>query len=158
MHLPWHDKWSLSLLKRSTPFIWTDDLNKVLHQSKGIITDGIKEGLCLLTLIDRPVMLITGLLMAMVSSLCKCVSKTPACCNDGWKLCLVGSKFTHPAESKYVPIKGDVLEVAYTLHHTRYYVLGCKDLIVATDHKPFYIYWIIGRPPTLFTRFPDQDK
>lgn len=53
MHLPWHDKWSLSLLKRSTPFIWTDDLNKVLHQSKGIITDGIKEGLCLFDP-DRP--------------------------------------------------------------------------------------------------------
>ena len=26
--------------------------------------------------------------------------------------------------------------MAYALHQTRYYVLGCADLIVATDHKP----------------------
>ncbi|VDI84110.1 Hypothetical predicted protein [Mytilus galloprovincialis] len=37
---------------------------------------------------------------------CQCSSKTPTCCNDGWKLCLVGSRFTHPAESRYAPIEG----------------------------------------------------
>ena len=67
---------------------------------------------------------------------CQCASKTPTFCNDGWKLCLVGSRFTHPAESRYAPIEGEALAVVYALHQTRYYVLGCKDLIVATDHKP----------------------
>ena len=26
--------------------------------------------------------------------------------------------------------------MVYALHQTRYYILGCKDLIIATDHKP----------------------
>ena len=26
--------------------------------------------------------------------------------------------------------------MAYALHQCRYFVLGCKDLIIATDHKP----------------------
>ena len=26
--------------------------------------------------------------------------------------------------------------MVYALHQTRYYILGCKDLVVATDHKP----------------------
>ena len=67
---------------------------------------------------------------------CHCLKKTPACCQNGWKLCLVGSRFTHPAESRYAPIEGETLAVVYALHQTRYYVLGCKDLIIATDHKP----------------------
>ncbi|CAG2197273.1 unnamed protein product [Mytilus edulis] len=62
-------------------------------------------------------------------------SKTPTCCNARWKLCLVG-RDSHPAESRYAPIEGEALAVVYALHQTRYYVLGCKDLLVATDHKP----------------------
>jgi hypothetical protein len=48
---------------------------------------------------------------------------------------MAGSRFTHPAESRYAPIEGEALAVVYALHQTRYYVLGCRDLIVATDHK-----------------------
>ena len=48
---------------------------------------------------------------------------------------MVGSRFTHPAESRYVPIEGEALAVAYALHQTRYYVLGCTNLLVSTDHK-----------------------
>ena len=67
---------------------------------------------------------------------CNCNAKTPACCPNGLKLCLVGSRFTHPAESRYAPIEGEALAVVYALHQARYYVLGCTNLIVATDHKP----------------------
>ncbi|KAK6182642.1 hypothetical protein SNE40_010282 [Patella caerulea] len=67
---------------------------------------------------------------------CTCASRTPACCPNGWKLCLVGSRFTHPVESRYAAIEGEALAVVYALHQTRYYVLGCKDLIIATDRKP----------------------
>ena len=67
---------------------------------------------------------------------CNCSPTHPACCPQGWKLCLVGSRFNSPAESRYSPIEGEALAVAYALHQTRYYVLGCTDLTVATDHKP----------------------
>ena len=49
---------------------------------------------------------------------------------------MVGSRFTNPAESRYAPVEGEALAVAYALHQTRYYILGCKNLIIATDHKP----------------------
>ena len=49
---------------------------------------------------------------------------------------MVGSRFTTPAESRYAPVEGEALAVAYALHQTRYYILGCPNLIVTTDHKP----------------------
>jgi len=48
----------------------------------------------------------------------------------------VGSRFTHPAESRYKPIEGEALAVGDSLDKARYFVLGCRDLIIAVDHKP----------------------
>ncbi|CAG2237418.1 unnamed protein product [Mytilus edulis] len=129
-----------ALLKPSTTFCWTNELDEVFHKSKEIIIQEMKEGVrlfdparmtCLAT--DWSV---DGIGFFLMQKYCQCSSKTPTCCNDGWKLCLVGSRFTHPAESRYAPIEGEALAVVYALHQTRYYVLGCKDLLVATDHKP----------------------
>ena len=47
-----------------------------------------------------------------------------------------GSRFTHPAESRYAPIEGEALVVVYGLESARHFVLGCDNLVVATDHKP----------------------
>lgn len=129
-----------ALLKPSTTFCWTNELDEVFHKSKEIIIQEMKDGVrlfdparmtCLAT--DWSV---DGIGFFLMQKYCQCSSKTPTCCNDGWKLCLVGSRFTHPAESRYAPIEGEALAVVYALHQTRYYVLGCKDLLVATDHKP----------------------
>lgn len=49
---------------------------------------------------------------------------------------LVGSRFTHAAESRYAPIEGEALAVADALDKAHYFVLGCEDLIMAVDHKP----------------------
>ena len=59
----------------------------------------------------------------------------PFCCPTRWKVALVGSRFTHSAESRYAPIKGEALAVADALEKSRYFVLGCSDLIVVVDHK-----------------------
>ncbi|VDH97839.1 Hypothetical predicted protein [Mytilus galloprovincialis] len=50
---------------------------------------------------------VDGIGFFLMQKYCQCSSKTPTCCNDGWKLCLVGSRFTHPAESRYAPIEED---------------------------------------------------
>ena len=42
----------------------------------------------------------------------------------------------HPEENPYAPIKGKALIVAYGLHQCRYFLLVCRDLTEATDHKP----------------------
>ena len=48
----------------------------------------------------------------------------------------MGSRFLHDAETRYAPIEGEALAVAYSLHQCRYFVMGCKDLTVMTDHLP----------------------
>ena len=121
-------------------FQWTDELDRLFHESKEIILKKMKEGVHLFDP-SRPTCLATdwsvdGMGFFLMQKYCQCLRKTPACCQNGWKLCLVGSRFTHPAESRYAPIEGETLAVVYTLHQTSYYVLGCKDLIIATDHKP----------------------
>ena len=90
---------------------------------------------------SRPTCLMTdysnkGIGFLLLQKYCSCQTRGPACCKIGWKLCLVGSRFTNPAESRYAPIEGEALAVAYALHQTRYYVLGCSELTIATDHKP----------------------
>lgn len=67
---------------------------------------------------------------------CQCPSKEIFCCLEGWKITLVGSRFTHPAESRYAPVEGEALAVAVALDKTRHFMLGCHDLTVAVDHKP----------------------
>ncbi len=67
---------------------------------------------------------------------CKCTKLQPFCCRDGWRITLVGSRFTHAAESRYAPIEGEALAVADALDKSRFFVLGCEDLIIAVDHKP----------------------
>ena len=49
---------------------------------------------------------------------------------------LAGGRFTIPAETRYSPTEGECLAVAVGLESSRYYTLGCKNLVIATDHKP----------------------
>lgn len=57
------------------------------------------------------------------------------CCSTGWKTTLVGSCFTHAAESRYAPVEGEALAVADALDKAKFFTLGCKDLIIAVDRK-----------------------
>ena len=128
------------LLKPSVKFEWTDELDSLFQESKAMIIDEMKEGVRLFD-ITRTTCLCTdwsveGIGFVLKQKYCSCQPVTPACCPDGWKLCLVGSRFTTPAESRYSPVEGEALAVVYALHQTRYYILGCKNLVVATDHKP----------------------
>ncbi len=47
-------------------------------------------------------------------------------------LCLCGTA----RNTRYAPIEGEALAVSYALEKCRMFVLGCTDLLVATDHKP----------------------
>ena len=67
---------------------------------------------------------------------CQCLSREIFCCQEGWKVTLVGSCLTHPAESRYAPIKREALAVADALDKARHFMLGCSDLVIAVDHKP----------------------
>ena len=117
-----------ALLKPSTVFQWTDELDRLFHESKEI---KIKEMTKVVRLFDptRLTCLATdwsvdGMGFFLMQKYCQCLKKTPSCCQNCLKLCLVGSRFTHPAENWYAPIEGEILAVVYALHQTRCYVLG----------------------------------
>ena len=128
------------LLKPSTLFGWTEELDEVFQKSKEVIVKEMEQGVRLFDA-ARPTCLATdwsvdGIGFLLMQKYCDCQSRIPTCCPEGWQVCLVGSRFTSPAESRYAPVEGEALAVVYALHQTRYYVLGCTDLIIATDHKP----------------------
>ena len=78
----------------------------------------------------------TGVGYWLLQKHCNCEPLRPFCCRSGWQITLVGSRFTNTAESNYKPIEGEALAVTYALEHAKHFVLGCTNLIIATDHKP----------------------
>ena len=100
----------------------------------------IKEGVRIFDK-DRPTCLATdwskdGIGYWLFQKHCQCPSQEIFCCQTGWKVTLVGSRFTHQAESRYAPVEGEALAVADALEKARHFVLGCRDLTIAVDHKP----------------------
>ena len=129
-----------SQLKPGTLFVWDDTLTQLFEESKTIIVNEIEQGVKIFDKI-RPTCLATdwsktGIGFWLFQKHCSCAKVTLFCCPSGWKITLVGSRFTHAAESRYAPIEGEALAVADALDKARYFVLGCKDLIIAVDHKP----------------------
>ena len=66
----------------------------------------------------------------MRQKLCKCKDVESQCCPDGWKINLMGGRFTSPAESRYSTIEGEALAVTEALQKLKYFELGCPELIV----------------------------
>ncbi|MEL6802297.1 MAG: reverse transcriptase domain-containing protein, partial [Bacteroidota bacterium] len=128
------------LLKSDEKFYWNDDLQDIFEKSKSAIIKQIEHGVKIFDK-ARPTCLATdwsktGLGYWLLQKHCSCDNLKPFCCRGGWKITLVGSRFTHTAESRYAPIEGEALAVVYALEHARHFVLGCKNLLVAVDHKP----------------------
>lgn len=128
------------LLKPGNVFTWSKEIDDLFEESKQLIIDEIQEGV---TIFDKskPTCLATdwsktGIGFWLSQKHCRCPKIEPFCCKTGWKITLVGSRFTHPAESRYAPIEGEALAVADALDKARYFVLGCSDLFLAVDHKP----------------------
>ena len=128
------------LLNPTNPFLWNAQTQRAFDLSKTTICQRIAEGV---TIYDksRPTCLATdwskdGIGYWLFQKHCQCPSREILCCQEGWKVVLVGSRFTHSAESRHAPIEGEALAVADTLEKARHFVLGCSDLQIAVDHKP----------------------
>jgi hypothetical protein len=133
------------LLKSNSKFYWNEQLEDIFQRSKVEILKKIEHGVkiydkskptCLATDWSK-----TGLGYWLLQKHCECTPTKPFCCRNGWKVALVGSRFTHTAESRYAPVEGEALAVVYALNHARYFVLGCEDLIIAVDHKPLLSFF-----------------
>ena len=128
------------LLKPDVPFSWSDTLDEKFKLAKEEIIAKVSEGIRHFE-VERPTCVATdfsksGVGFFLMQKWCECKQIHPRCCNNGWRLCLAGGRFTTPSESRYSPIEGECLAVAVALHKTRHFVLGCPNLIVATDHLP----------------------
>ena len=128
------------LLKQGAPFHWDNHLNSLFKESNMVIVSEIEEGLQIFDK-TKPTCLATDwsklcIWFWLFQKHCQCPAVEPFCCPTGWKITLVGSRFTHPAESRYAPVEGEALAVADTLDKARYFVLGCDNLVIAVDHKP----------------------
>jgi hypothetical protein len=131
--LPFRD-----LLKPGTAFQWHQHFQTLFGESKAQIVKEI-EGIRIFDP-DRPTCLTidwskSGIGFWLLQKHCTCDKTEPFCCPSGWKITFVGSRFTHPAESRYAPIEGETLAVADSLDKARYFALGCKDLTIAVDRK-----------------------
>ena len=128
------------LLKPGQPFVWTRQLDDLFRQSKTVITDQIQHGVEIFDK-TRPTCLVTdwsrdGLGYWLFQKHCSCLRNRPFCCKTGWRVVLVGSRFTHGAEARYAPVEGEALAVVDALNKARHFTLGCMDLTVAVDHRP----------------------
>ena len=128
------------LLKPKTPFTWNNELENAFKESKKKIIREMEKGVeifdqtrhtCIATDWSK-----SGIGYWLLQKHCPCTNITPICCTTGWKTSLVGSRFTHDAETRYAPVEGEALAVAEALNKARYFVLGCDKLIIAVDHKP----------------------
>ena len=129
-----------NLLKSGAEFTWDSTMEQLFEESKQTIIAEIEEGVCIFDK-SKPTCLTTdwskeGIGYWLLQKHCSCTPTKPFCCRTGWKITLVGSRFTHTAESRYAPIEGEALAVAYALDNARFFVLGCEDLTIAVDHEP----------------------
>ena len=127
-------------LGKNKKFEWTNELDKAFHESKKAIIEAIREGVEIFDL-NRPTCLHTdfseiGVGYFLSQKHCNCPGFAPGCCDHGWHITLAGSRFLKPAETRYSPVEGEALAVAWSLDQTRYFTLGCKQLTIMTDHKP----------------------
>ena len=128
------------LLSPQNEFVWSQALNDAFERSKEVIIEAVKRGVktfnpelktCLATDWSK-----NGIGFCLLQKTCECIDLTPICCPRGWTLVFCSSRYTSPAESRYAPVEGECLAVAWSLKKAKYFVLGCKELIVAVDHKP----------------------
>ena len=115
-------------------------INDAFERSKQEIVNAVKTGVktfdpkritCLATDWSK-----IGIGFCLLQKTCSGQEVTPVCCPDGWVLVLCSSRYTSPAESRYSPVEGECLGVAWSLSKAKYFVLGCENLTVAVDHKP----------------------
>ena len=127
------------LLSPKVKFKWDDEMEEAFEESKVAIIEAIEEGVKIFdperkTAISTDYSK-TGIGYFLYQKWCSCKSDVTTCCPTGWRVTLAGSRFLHQAEANYWPTEGEMLAVAWALHDSRFFTLGCRDLHIQTDHR-----------------------
>ena len=129
------------LLKRNTHFYWDSHMSDLFYRSRKLIVQKVKDGVKAFE-VGRKTMLTpdwskTGIGFFLEQKHCDCdMLEAPHCGPDHWRLILSGSRFCKDAETRYRPVEGEALAIAYALEATRMFTLGNPELTIGTDHKP----------------------
>ena len=127
-------------LSPKVPFEWNAELDSAFTKSRDCIIAAIREGVQIFDVTRRTCLRTdwskNGIGYFLSQKHCLCKSESFGCCDDGWKITLAGSRFLSQTESNYAPIEGEALAVAWALEQTRFFTMGCNNLLVIVDHKP----------------------
>ena len=127
-------------LSPKVTFEWSDELDCTFRNSKACIIEAIKEGVKIFDITRRTCLFTDwskcGIGCFLSQKHCECNSSTFGCCDDGWKITLAGSRFLSKTEANYAPVEGEALAVAWALDHTKFFTMGCDNLLLIVDHKP----------------------
>ena len=128
------------LSEKKQPFYWNEELEQAFVASKDAIIAAIRHGVeifdptrrtCLRTDWSKE-----SIEYFLLQQHCDCATGLPDCCLTGWRITLAGSRFLQPCESRYAPVEGEALAVAWALEQTRFFTQGCDNLVIVMDHKP----------------------
>ena len=91
-------------LSPKTKFEWGPQLENVFNRSKSAIVEAIQTGVKIFDL-KKPTCLRTdwsnkGIGYFLLQKHCECQTIDPACCAEGWRVTLAGSRFLSGAESR----------------------------------------------------------
>ena len=115
-------------------------MTKAFEDSKYYIVEAIKEGVKIYDITKKTCLTTdwskTGIGYLLTQKHCQCEGKRRGCCKKGWPITLAGSRFLDKSESNYAPVEGEALAVAWSLEQTRFFTMGCNNLLVNTDHEP----------------------
>ena len=129
-----------NLLKPSTDFLWTQELQDSFDKSKSEIVKAVENGVKIYDPSKTTALCTdwskTGIGFMLLQKECMCETVTPVCCPSGWTLIYAGSRFTSSAESRYAPVEGECLAAVWALDKTKYFTLGAPSLFLAVDHMP----------------------
>lgn len=81
------------LLKKNTKWYWDETLDNLFKEMRQVVADEVEEGVKLFDYNKD-------------TDNCPCPGDSIFCCSEGWKVALVGSRFTTRAESNYSPTEG----------------------------------------------------
>ena len=128
------------LLRPSSEFYWDDKLQHLFEEAREEIVRKVEAGVRMFEM-DRitcvaPDWSKEGVGFFLFQKHCDCPDVKMGCCKEGWQLIMAGSRFLRQNEKNWYPGEGEALAVVYALNKSKYFVLGCKKLYVATDHKP----------------------
>ena len=128
------------LMKKGSQFKWDESLDAAFEEAKSTIIKKVQKGIRIFEK-DRKTCVATdwsktGIGAWLLQKYCICDSIKPFCCPTGWHITLFCSRYLTEAETRYSPVEGEALAVAYGLEKCKHFVLGCQDLIIAVDHKP----------------------